>query len=267
MSEADEALRRALGEWLDEARQGEAEHPAPEELLAYQADRASAEAEERVRQHLALCQDCLELLRDAARFAPRAPASPAEEARVEAAWAALRPALATDRPPAPVVSLAERRQPPARPPRWLTSLAAGLALATLGLSGWVVSLSHRVEELSAPQPNAPVFDLLPGGAERATGGEGEALTLAPGDRWVTLVLALATTPEPGAHRLEIRRADGSLATRIGGLSPNTDGTFTLTLARRTLGEGRFTVRLLRGEEATPVAEYRLVIEGRQAGGS
>ncbi|HEX7183497.1 MAG TPA: zf-HC2 domain-containing protein, partial [Thermoanaerobaculia bacterium] len=73
----------------EEARRALRDHPTPEQLVAYRAAELPGEEMERIKDHLALCTECGQLLLDLVRFEEF---EPAEEpaalagAEVEAAW-------------------------------------------------------------------------------------------------------------------------------------------------------------------------------------
>jgi hypothetical protein len=55
-------LAQPLGELVEERRRSLGDHPDPRRLLAYRAGELPPEEEEGMREHLSLCDDCLDLL-------------------------------------------------------------------------------------------------------------------------------------------------------------------------------------------------------------
>jgi len=160
------SLPPSLRNLIEQERRRLGPHPPVEDLVAYQAGELPAEQEERLRDHLALCQECARLLLDLREFPDLTPSEGVRQptpAEVEAAWEALQPLLKEPRPVAapalrPVEPLKEPApaQPP-RPPerrpspaRWLTPLAAVFFLSTVGLSVWGISLQREIRELRQP---------------------------------------------------------------------------------------------------------------------
>ncbi|HEX7186276.1 MAG TPA: hypothetical protein VF756_30920, partial [Thermoanaerobaculia bacterium] len=121
---------------------------------------------ERIKDHLALCTECGQLLLDLVRFEEF---EPAEEpaalagAEVEAAWQRLRPRLERGEPAAPPVAVPERfRQTEKSDPAYATvnwqrrlrsvyALAAALFFVAVGLAVWGVSQKRQVEQMAAPR--------------------------------------------------------------------------------------------------------------------
>ena len=229
-----EPVLRALAA---KARRTLDDHPTPEELVAYRAGELTAEDEERIRDHLALCRDCSQLLLDLKEFEDAAPEEEAglSDIQVEAAWRRLRPRL-------------EERKVLTSPrwfasPRFAYGLAAGLFLCTVGLSVWGLSLQQKVRELSEPLPNAPIGDLHAegGGAVRGGPGEPEILRSRPGG-----VLVLDFDPRDFRRfDVELRKdgKGGELLWSGGGLVESEEGSYTLGLPRSGFQPGLYWIDL------------------------
>lgn len=98
MSEEEEkpTFAGALRFLTDRERRLLADHPAPLELAAYHAGELSPEAEARIREHLALCRDCSDLLLNLAGFKKLTPPPGMPELtdeEVEEDWRAVRAKL------------------------------------------------------------------------------------------------------------------------------------------------------------------------------
>src|SRR3954471_7094568 len=87
-----------LGE--DRNRPDPEEHPDPETLTAYQANELSPEEDERIQDHLAVCQHCTELLLDLEEFLqpPESGVEPAADFEAAVDWRRLR-AVSEEKPP------------------------------------------------------------------------------------------------------------------------------------------------------------------------
>lgn len=273
--EPTEELRAAVRELA--AWGGPTAHLAPEELAAYR-DGALAPADAaRVQDHLVTCRECLATLLELQRFAEDLDGDDAPSAaEVEAVWRGVEARAARQPTPlAPVTPLVPRDRsavvPRAPRLRALRALAASLLVATAGLSFWVVRLRDAVDELSRPQLNAPVEDLLPSGP-RGEGDAGAMVELGPDTRSFTLVLNPAASGDFAAYRLEIERAGGGAVWSGGGLVPNSYGSFSVTLSRRLVGPGEYRVRLVgitadaegAGGERRTIGEYPLRVVVRDA---
>lgn len=255
--EARTELKAVLGDFLDEARQDLAPHPAPEELLAYRDGELPASEQQRVEGHLVACPHCLELFLDLGRLSD--PGFVGEHgitaAKKAADWQAVQARLA---PP--------RR----RPARFLASpgpawaLAAALLIAVVGLSLRTRQLQQSVEDLSRPQLNAPVVDLF--SASPLRGGEGEAavVELAPASRFFTLILSPKGSPDHAGYRLEILDSGGKTVWSADGLKKDRHGSFTLILARGFLDPGEYRLRLYglggSGDRGKLIEELRMRID-------
>lgn len=252
-----EELKAALEGFLSEARQGLEPHPSPDELVAYSAGELPAAEEARVQNHLALCPHCLELLLDFERFSEPGPDSeesiPAGEKA--AAWQALQPRLAAD--VAPLRRSGLRRAFP----RLAYALAAGLFAAVVGLSLRVWHLERSMADLSDPQVNAPVVDLLPASPLRGEPGERAVVELPPDSRFFALILNPKGSPDFAGYRAEILDAGGRVVWSEDGLEKNPHGSFTLILSRRFLRPGDYRLRLygLEGGAGRLLEEFRVRI--------
>jgi len=248
-------------------------HPEPATLAAYHAGELTGEEEARLQDHLVSCRECAALLLDLDGLAdPGFGAGSLSPADQEALWGRIQGEVRKEAPPpapAPLAPVIPLRRPPASPrsagsPRWLQALAASLLIATLGLSGWVVSLRH---ELSRPQANAKVVELFSGAARSE---ERSYVVPADAPRRFTLVLHLSGADRAARYRMEIVRADGARVADVPGLLLDAKlGTLSLELSRDEIGPGDYRLRLFggagRGAPEEPVAEYPLRVEPPRRG--
>lgn len=156
MSDETQDLDEMLGFLGEDGRQRRdpEEHPSPEELSAYQANELTREEDEKIQDHLAVCQHCTELLLDLEEFlAP--PVIAAEPADFEAAtdWKRLREGMGpVAGKPEPLRTKApERDYQLVRSLQMYRALAAVLGLVVAGLSLYVVRPPGEPEILPPPK--------------------------------------------------------------------------------------------------------------------
>ena len=180
------ASPRSLAEWLREAWADPAAGcPPPAAWLAEEQAALTAEQRERLRAHLAGCPACRAESELAAAFDAgegaggadldwvvsrlREPGAPAGAAQAPPA----RPEPAGNRPPAPVVRLADRRW--ARRVPW-TRLAAAAAV--------VLGIGLAIQSLYVPAPPAPpIGGIVRGGSIAQLAPAGEVADLPAALRW------------------------------------------------------------------------------------
>ncbi|HEX4953395.1 MAG TPA: zf-HC2 domain-containing protein [Thermoanaerobaculia bacterium] len=274
----DPELEAAVARVAKQARERLAEHPEPAELVAFLDGALPAARLAEVEEHLTVCPECAAATLDLAEVGEEPPS----EREVALAWRGLRGRLADEglvepvarpgilkpRPPeapsGPPASTSVRR----RPAPWVGSLAASLLVAVVGLGGWLLRERRAVEELSRPQVNAPVFDLL-AGTLRAEGEEPPTLELEPGQERFTLLLAVPRLDPREGWRLELVDAAGRGLFSGTEARPDAYGSFTLTLAARRLADGEYRLRLwgrgAGGEEMLEEEAFRLVRKGESGG--
>lgn len=142
MSDEKTSLTAALRHLAEQERRTPSEHATPGDLAAYHEGTLSEPVEARVREHLAHCKLCSDLLLDLAGFADLAPPPGIPEltdAEVEEDWQKLRRKLGTGaveeaaEPPVKVMPFRPPEPEPVRiPPRrfpWKYAAAAVLATA------------------------------------------------------------------------------------------------------------------------------------------
>lgn len=114
------------------------EHPSPEHIVRYRAERLGAADQERVRAHLLACAECRALLLELAELEhdPDAGRADLSDTALDQAW------REQQHRQAPTPAVAPRR--PARH-RVIEALAAVLGVAVLGL-GWTVRTLDRERE-------------------------------------------------------------------------------------------------------------------------
>ena len=145
-------LNPKLRDLANRERRNLGPHPTPEQLADYHAEKLSAEEEERIQEHLALCPECAELFLDLVDFAGPEPArdvSGLTDEEVDAAWQDMRARLsgtaaAAGKPPE-ATPAAEARTPrpvPEPPPEPRAEAPAAAQVATVAEAGTVVPLQR-----------------------------------------------------------------------------------------------------------------------------
>jgi hypothetical protein len=259
-AEADELRRHvadcaACGQDFEDTRRAAAvfaAHPSAAQLV----DLAWGREDDLVRRHAEQCPECaneLALARESRRAEDTADEGPmAATRRRWTPWIALPATLAAGL----LIGLALPRSRPetagSPPPGGdVPRLEAEVGR----LRSAVAALEVQLEALRAPEPNLPVFELLPAGLTRgAPSPAPQGLTLPAEARQVALLLvadAAARTPAS----VEIRRAGGDVLWRTDGLRASPLGAYTLGVPASLLGAGDYVVRLVpRGAAAV---EYHL----------
>jgi Putative zinc-finger len=247
-----------------------AEHPAVEEIAAYHEGRLAGDAQERLRDHLALCPECTRLLLDLADFAALEPPAGARVPEPAEAWGALRERMGERAAPLPKAPSVVRLPPPAAAPvvpavvpvrrtrpnplRWL--LAASV-VAVLGLGLWVAELRQENARLRVPSGNAQVADLAASDDLTRGGGEAAAKPL-PGDRRLLLLLAAPGLPPHAAYEADLLNAPGVVLWTGKDLPRSADDGFTVDLPPGFLRPGTYRLRLYgvdAGQRGKPLAEF------------
>lgn len=268
----DESLRE-----LAARRLAAESHPTPEDLAAYQAGELAMAQRERIKDHLAICEDCSRLLLDLAefeRFEPARESISPVDARAEASWQRLRERLQEEEgeeavgeesrrdAAAPVLAPhpSRRRVPVWRRPALPWALAAGLALAVAGLGLRMGSLNSEIEELSRPHGVRAVALYS---EEEITRGGDEGAPIRTGERvaYDLLLSADPSVPTYPLYSVEIVPATGNGEPVPAGRMPAEDGGFLrvgLPKAPKP-GDYYFQVSGVQGETETPVGRYPFTI--------
>jgi hypothetical protein len=257
-------LQPTLRALLDRDRRGLDEHPTPETLEAYHAGDLPAAEQDALRDHLALCHDCADLLLDLvsfAEFTPQEQIPVLADGEVEGAWQKLQPRLVAREEPAPpalkteerlpaVAQIAERRRGgsggefvPRRRLVQAYAMAAGLFLGVVGLSVWGLSLKRQVGQEAELQVNIVTVDAVSEKDRTRSGDDGEAR--APGQKRFILDLApdLADPKEYSKYAAEIFRAgvERQPIANVGGLVRSKDGSFSSELSGKLVPPGAYRV--------------------------
>jgi hypothetical protein len=231
VTEDDTQLRQALRDLAEEGRSST--EPLDAELLvAYTNDQLSEAEAERVRDHLVGCPQSRALLRELVHF-PETQEGMAipDEVELEGAWRKVRSRISP--PEAPRV---------AAKTTWI-AVAAGLALACVGLGIWGTAQQRTVRELSRPVANVVIEDLYPIGdplRQRETAGL-PALELGETTRELVLVLH-SIEARPGL-RARLYRPKGRELWNSPALEVEPEGTVVLAIPSGSLSPGAYSIAL------------------------
>lgn len=272
----EDALTLGVQRMAAEAREQNQEHPSPELLVAYDAGELAEDEAAGVRRHLAVCPECARTVLDLASFPHLEPAPgvvPLSDQEEEAQWQAIRERLAAEAP---------RTLRRSSSPSWTFQLlAAGLALACLGLGGWVWRLQGRLAEEPAAGSAASGINVFPLDLAPldASGKRGPAATSVPaGMRSLLLRLNLADARPFDDYRVTVRKdgVAGEVVWSRDGLVRQPEGNFSVVLPCETLPGGSYRIEVegLRAQGPERLAEYTLVLryevkgeaEGENEGG-
>ncbi|MCP4664113.1 MAG: hypothetical protein GY856_52685 [bacterium] len=233
---------------VDQMREASPAHPTVDELIAYDTGELGAEEKDRLQDHLVICRDCFALIADLESFseAGRSAPRPERPADFEAAafWRTLRPRLATRRWHIPA------------------AMAASFLVAALGFSFWVATQQRTIAELSEPQPNPRVYDLVADTSQR-TGRVARPLEI-PSGVGFTLIFTPDLGREYPGYQVMIRDSEDSVVRTVEGVEKRlADETFTLWLPPGALPLGEYRVELygLEGEGSELIARYRMRMVG------
>jgi hypothetical protein len=264
MNSHEPEIRQAVVAWLADTGAEGGGHPDAETLAAYHARELPEEDERRVQDHLLVCRECAGLLLDLEGLGDpdfgRDVEIPA--GTEEALWERLRQEIRESPRQENVIPISSRRR---SAPPWMSALAAALLVAVLGLSAWVASLRRTVDELSRPEVNAPVLDLVPLGIGQRDEAAAPDAEVPSGTRMFTLILSPARRGDFQDYAAEIAPNDsegGAVAWRERGLRPNVYGSFSLAVPRRALATGEHRLRLFgigKGGARELLGEYALRI--------
>lgn len=205
-----------------------ADHPSPDELLAYQAGDLDDAAAVRLREHLAWCSECASTVLDLASW-PDVELEETEshlvrtEAEEAADWQAIRSKIGAKT--APLSPIQRSRF------GLVHALAAALLAAVIGLSFQVARLSPPT--LPSPQKNVFLVDLEPVGSA-ATRDTVNGLEIPQGMEALTVLLLQDRVTTFADYRVELREEGGEVLWGENGLVSLPEGGFTLSLPLASL---------------------------------
>lgn len=227
------------------------QHPDFDQWVEYREGNLSQAEEEVLQEHLAGCSRCTGLLLDLEDFLTPPEASEGASLDFEraAVWRAIRP----------------RREQ-----RWYVplSIAAAFLVGVLGVGVWTSGerqelqhLEQVMAQLTSPQPNAPIYHLVP--TTRSARAAQQGFPLAEEMQTFTLVFNLVAEDPEASFRAKLFDTQGQLALEVPNLELDELGTLTLGLSRKVLNPGDYVVHLYdmnredeTGEEEEPEPEAK-----------
>jgi hypothetical protein len=245
-----------------------AAHVPSADIVALAWERSTGEVDaDLARRHLAFCEECAEGLRLARES--RELAAAGEPAEASAPFAPRRRSAWQPRLVAAaglVVALAgwllgragDRTTELQRVSAQLASAEASLA----ELRQAEEDLRGRLSRATAPQPNLPVYELLPRSQRRRSAAATETLVVPAGAGFVALVLSSAL-PGDAVVRAELIGPDGERVPLEGELEPSPLGGYTLGLPAAALPEGRIRIVLYRGDAPSPAETFEVEVRRPQ----
>lgn len=275
----DTAIERTGRDLIAEARSAVTDHPRLDELIAYQENRLSETATERVRRHLLACPECAEDVLSFDRFDQEAEddAYYPEPAVTKQAWETFKQRVEYEdeqqghrrRFPERGHSQPEVARPATSFPRWLL-LAASITFMVSGLSFWIVGLARfsgtEVATTRLASDTPFLVDLLPDAERlRRDASPGEDVRSPAGmDALAFRLLIGDQTPRAG-YVVEIVDAGGEVVWTRDGLPRQPTGDFVVLVPRAELPNGRYQLRLLAKEDGQPLllATYSLRLDDPQ----
>lgn len=236
MNPSESDLGPAFGAAAAASRARAPEHADLDVLAAYRRGELPESDAEALREHLAGCRECGDLLLDLEAFEADAEAAAeggaAADLEEAASWRAVR--LRIDRPAGGDAGAGWHL------PR---AAAAALAAALIGAVGWgAYQRAELAAERSAPQPDLPVINLIREHTTRGVPPAPHAWQVPRGGRFLFSIIP--DTPLAGArYRVVIESRDG-VQVWSGELVGDDDGYLNLGFSRRLLPDRDYTVRLL-----------------------
>jgi hypothetical protein len=273
LEELDDEISEAVRAFVRQRRKGLKSHPVPEDLLAYHEGQLSAEESEEVREHVAVCARCADLVQDLAHFPEPEPTDPSSEASEEAIlarrWESLQKRLGQEGG----LGLAPRTERGKPRRQWgffrlrpiSGTLAAGLVAVSVGLAFWALVLQQRLAELSRPAVRVAVSSLVP--REIAAARDEEQLEPTAVPAWADRILLILNLFEPrsySAYQVEIFDAlqDGRVIWSNRDLRRAPDGNFAFEVPRSFLPAGAYRIELsgLDRSRRDRLAVYNLLLD-------
>ena len=245
----DQAIRRMAAD----DRRSPPDHPDPEELLAYHERQLPEPGAERIRDHLARCPECAQVILDFEAFPDLE--HPGEEHR-------LTPADVERERRALEARIDARFRPLWQRHQVLLPLAAALFLGALGLGAWALTLQQDLERAVGPRGDVWIVADLRPVSEPLRGPEPAARVPDWAERAV-LLLSLRPGQEHAAYRVDVVSPGGRRLVSDLPVRRAPDGLLAVELPRELLapGELRLDLRGSEGGAWEQVARYRVEIAG------
>ena len=273
-------IRSSLKALAATARRDLSAHLDPEQLLAYRAGNLSPEAIEPLRDHLALCPECAELLLDLDEFASEPPpsAAPVSDRDLESAWKDVRRELVEEgrleekalkplgEPASARGSSSFARRPERRQSRWLVYGLAASLVACLGLATWVVTLIAESTSLADRSRQAHPLEIatLPTlELKEPTRGSEEVPTVASANpHGFVLHFWLPGDIPSGGYSVElVRKGESGKPIWSESHSDQAGDSVSVSIQAEALRAGSYTLRLTSLVDASKEVEFQFVVGG------
>ncbi len=242
-----EAIRELAEEGLD------ATHPRVERWISFHEGSLDEVEMDRLRDHLANCPDCADLVLDLGFFERPQGLGEATDLEARSAWRRMQ-----TRP-------REHRRASA-------AVAAAALVAALAAGGWANyeriragGLERTLAELSQPLPNADFVDLFSGEQERGNSQVSEPPTVTAAEGDVVVLSLHLRNPQAGTnYSIEIAANNGESVWRGGPARTRALGNLTLSLPGRFLKAGVYEVKVYQRTEEEPelVDQFRFRFQSR-----
>jgi hypothetical protein len=227
------------------------DHPSAETLTAYQANELTADEDERIQSHLAVCSHCTELLLDLNEFLqPPAAVAPVADFEAAADWRKLRAGI--ERPESQVPMVRPHRPGFFASVRGGYTVAAALLILTVGQG---VRNGELARDLKKPQPlGAPKTLTAEGSSRGSENPKADEPIVLPAQ----IVLSLSTDRPAPSYRLEISDPEkGKLQWSLD--VPYQDGELSFNLPKQSLPPGDYTLRVSAHGKEQRTWKYRLSV--------
>lgn len=278
MLQEKEVWQRAFEEFAAESRRHLTDHPTDEELDLFARGGLGEDRREDIRNHIAVCPDCLRDVLEQKTFPLLEPPSGVPDVtdeQIEDRWQIVRRKLLAESTsernpgtawlPGPKPSALVRRRH--LQPVWAALAAAALVLLVIGSFRLLPGAWLRA---GRPSVNAQIASLLPEGSDSGTHPRGseetiQRISLMPAADSLVLVLNAPTLADFSRYRIElIEASEGKPRWSDSSIRPTEGLSFTVSFPRSALPAGRYLLRLWGGEGSALrlVANYRfIVVEG------
>lgn len=256
MEQRQDALAASFRALIEDARSRAPSHPTHDELTDYSLEDLTFEEQEKIKDHLAICPQCVKSLQELRTATAARPSRRPSVETTEALWTSLRETSGLFAAP----SRWQRLVATLTTPRFAYAVVAVLCLAVGVLSFQLASL-RRTALPDEPLGSVFLSDLVPyEGALREPESE-ETTRVPPGSDHFLWILNLADTRSYPNYQVEIADPDGRIRWRNRALERGPFGNFTLQIPRSFLPTGRYRITIYGVEQdLVELATYRVRLE-------
>lgn len=278
MENSREKIDASVRGYVAEKRRSLDAHPEVEELVAYHRCQLTDTTRETIRDHLALCEECTQLVLDLANFSELEP--PSDDYRLSTADVAAQREDLLDRirdeetPAAKILEFGPQADPEAvatvKPPIpwWYHTAAAALLVATIGLGYRELSrfpgAGTGAERPISSYTNVVTRFLL-SEEERFRGGGEKTVVYAPPEDLLILRLTYLGKTSYQDYRVEVFDDQGRFLWGRAGYRSQDGGQITVIFPPEHRSAARFQLKLYGMTGAGPelLAEYSVVVSAEK----